>query len=428
MKKEARYILSDAGNNNNKFWNISIDSNNVVTTHWGRVGDSGQSKSFPCGSDSSAESFFRSKCGEKERKGYVPQRVLTDTATVKAVTSNDLSKVAKAQIKTNSPDLDLLLEFLVKTNAHNIMSQTSMTYNDTTGLFSTPLGIVTQDAIDDARILLTQIGDMVYKKDYDNPSFLTTLSKYMMIIPQNIGRTKPDPRVLYPSLTAVQAQNTILDSLEGSLQAVLSGAKTNTPAVDNSPAPSVFDVKLHTVDDGKTIDRIAKKYQSTLQGIHASSRLKVYRVYEVQIGDMSRDFELHGKQLGNVWELWHGTRAGNLLSILAKGMIIPPSSSPHVTGRMFGDGLYFSDQSTKSLNYAYGCAPGQRGGLESSTFMFLVDVAMGKFYTPTGYGYRLPQQGYDSTFAQAGKSGVMNNEMIVYKRNQANPTFLIEFR
>ena len=131
-----------------------------------------------------------------------------------------------------------------------------------------------------------------------------------------------------------------------------------------------------------------------------------------------------GKKVGNIRELWHGTQASNVLSILAKGMMIPPSSSSHCTGRMYGDGLYFSDQSTKSLNYA----AGYWGGSSSSTcFMFLADVAMGKEYLPRmAFGGSCPQ-GYNSTFARAGQSGVMNNEMIVYRTNQANITRLVEF-
>ena len=59
--------------------------------------------------------------------------------------------------------------------------------------------------------------------------------------------------------------------------------------------------------------------------------------------------------------------------------------------------------------------------------MFLSDVAMGKYYVPSGPSSNLPKKGYDSTFAKAHKSGVMNNEMIVYKLNQCNLTYLVEF-
>jgi len=52
---------------------------------------------------------------------------------------------------------------------------------------------------------------------------------------------------------------------------------------------------------------------------------------------------------------------------------------------------------------------------------------MGKYYTPKGYGSSsFPASNYDSTFAQAGVSGVQNNEMIVYNVQQANLEYLVE--
>ena len=62
--------------------------------------------------------------------------------------------------------------------------------------------------------------------------------------------------------------------------------------------------------------------------------------------------------------------------------------------------------------------------------MFLADFAMGKQYVPSSRSYtstRYPVSGYQSTFAKAGQSGVMNNEMIVYQTSQANLKFLVEF-
>lgn len=59
--------------------------------------------------------------------------------------------------------------------------------------------------------------------------------------------------------------------------------------------------------------------------------------------------------------------------------------------------------------------------------MFLADVAMGKVHVPRGPSQKLPAPGSDSTFAQAKKSGVQNNEMIVYKTEQADVRYLVEF-
>ena len=141
---------------------------------------------------------------------------------------------------------------------------------------------------------------------------------------------------------------------------------------------------------------------------------------------MARAFEAEGKKVGNVKELWHGTRTANLLSILKAGFQIPAANASHVNGRMFGNGVYFSDQSTKSLNYAYGW---WQGKVEDTCYMFLCDVAMGKTYTPKLWspGEALPKAGTDSTFARGALSGVANNEMIVYRTEQILPRFLVEF-
>ena len=105
-------------------------------------------------------------------------------------------------------------------------------------------------------------------------------------------------------------------------------------------------------------------------------------------------------------------------------LVIPPKSSSHVTGRMFGDGIYASDISSKALNYSVGYWGGKR---DHRVFMFVLDMAMGREYIPSGYnGKRYPPKGYDSTFAKSGKSGVINNEMIVYNLNQVNLTYLLE--
>jgi poly [ADP-ribose] polymerase len=429
--KEARYINADVSANANKFWNITIQPDYTVVTHWGRVGDHGQSKSFPHSSLYAAESFFETKCREKEKKGYKTQRILMDSAAdVRTVSASSLEQVARQQIKTNSPAMDDLISFLTKANVHNILSATTMEYDTSKGVFTTPLGIVTADAIQDARGLLVQMGDLVFRQDYGNASWNDLLSQYLVTIPQKIGRTRPQPELLFPNIDSIQSQNKILDDLDASLQSVLAGATIkDSSGKEVKDSPQVFNVQISIVDDKRVIDRIKAKYNETRKSMHACNHLEVKRVFLVDIEMMSTAYSTQGKKIGNVMELWHGTRVGNLLSILKGGLKVPPSSSPHVTGRLFGDGVYFSDQSTKSLNYAYGAAPGQRGGIESSTFMFLADVAMGRSFVPSGYGSRhsYPAPGFDSTFAKAGQSGIHNNEMIVYSTHQCNLTYLVEF-
>ena len=58
--------------------------------------------------------------------------------------------------------------------------------------------------------------------------------------------------------------------------------------------------------------------------------------------------------------------------------------------------------------------------------MFLAQVAMGNHYTPNRPLSNIPA-GYDSCYAVGGQSGVMNNEMIVYRTSQADIRTLVEF-
>jgi poly [ADP-ribose] polymerase len=422
--REAKYIKSDVGKNNNKFWYITEKSDASCTVHFGRVGDKGQTKTHPFKSQTQATLFFDKKCREKEgdRKGYHKLQVIDGAKGVSAdvVNKQNLEKVATAQIASDCPQTQALVRYLSKVNVHNILSATTMKYDVGTGLFSTPCGIVSQGGIDQARELLEKIGDFVEAGKFRSKVYAQTLNDYLMLIPQKVGR-KLNPETLYPDLDAVQKQNAILDSLEASLQSVLSKPQNGPVA----PQGKLFEVKLELVQEHKETDRIRKKYQGTLQKMHACAHLDVKTVYAVELGSMRRQWQERGVKVGGVRELWHGTRASNLLSILKSGFIIPPSNAPFCTGRMFGNGVYFSDQSTKSLNYAFGYWGG--GVKDNNCFMFLVDVAMGRAYTPKGPGESLPKPGYDSTFAEAAKSGVANNEMIVYQTYQINPRFLVEF-
>ncbi len=421
LVKESRHIMADIENNNNKFWNILLYEDNTVITQWGRVGEPGQSKSFPHSDRHRAEKFYDSKCREKTKKGYNESKVLAgSTAKVQTVQHHNLAEVAKKQISTNSPLVLKLVEYLSQVNVHQILAATTMSYDTSKGTFSTPLGVVTKDALTEARNLLTEIGNYVQKSDYDNPSFTRAANLYLMRVPRNIGRGRPDLKNLYPNLSSIQEQNSILDALDASLQLIVSTPKDGKQVEEQK----VFEAKLNYVEDGNTIDAIRRKYKSTMQSSHACFHLDVDTVYELEISSMKRAFEV-GSKVGNIMQLWHGSAAGNILSILKSGYVIPPSNAAHVTARMFGNGVYFSDQSTKSLNYAYGYWSGR--SKDNHCFMLLNDVAMGKFYVPPGSSSNLPKPGYNSTFAQAGKSGVQNNEMIVYSTDRINPKFLIKF-
>jgi len=435
VRVEKRIMTDCVEENHNKFWTGELYSDGTVITRWGRVGDTGQFKQFP----GAGVSFLEKKLREKEGKGY---RVIESvgavgattksTVTPKSVNDSNLRDVALKQIKSNNPLVTKLIDFFVKENAHQIMESTGgkITYNDTTGLFTTATGdVVGQRTIDEANVLLEEIADMIVAGNYGIELGRKT-NEYLMKITCDFGRKKLDVREFWSDLSKVQSQKQILDSLQASLVSATTTSISQRAKTISAPEEKVFDCQLHLIEDGKEIDRIRKFYNQTRQRIHASSNLDVKTVYSVDINTVRNSFEKDGAKMNNIFELWHGTKCSACLSIIRSGLRMPNPSSSNVTGRMFSgrpgkEGLYFSDQSTKSLNYATNYWSGGRSS--NRTFMFLAQVAMGNYFTPNGPRNDLPRPGYDSTFAKANISGVMNNEFIVYRGSQVNLTRLIEF-
>jgi len=420
MVREARYIYADVAGNNNKFWNIEERSDHSCSLHWGRVGSVGQTQVKSFASPLDASWFFDARCREKESKGYQRLKVLSGSGVlVSAAPAREVAAIAAEQIETDSPQTLDLVKRLAEANVHNILSSTQLVYDTSRGTFSTPLGIITDDAIAEARSILGEMAAHVARQTFADPDYTRLLNSYLRLVPQKVSR-KLDPAALYPDLDAIRKQGEILDSLEASLHLVVDKPCGAAPA----PVLRLFEARLRRVDDTKLIARVRKFYRRTRQLIHLCHQLDVKVVYEVEIKAMKEAFEAHGRKVGNVMMLWHGTRVSNLLSILRSGFVIPPANAPHCTGRMFGNGVYFSDQSTKSLNYSFGYWGGTH---EQNCFMLLNEVAMGKYYVPETWNQALPKPGHDSTFAKANQCGIVNNEMIVYDTRQINPKYLVEF-
>lgn len=407
----VRLIMCDVDANNNKYWTGTLYDNNDVIVEWGRVGKASQSKKHP----SAGQHFLDAKEKEKIRKGYTHLKTVSSNTPSISIIS-DVSVIAKKEIRTKTPVLDALIDRLIKANIHQITSSTQIQYNANTGLFTTPLGIVTPTGIDEARDILAKI-----KKARNLDDVKSDISQYLRIIPQDIGM-KFDIRKIFGSDELLIKQNDILDSLQSSYQASQQPTTTGVPTL-TANTPPVFNVEMDICTDVNERNRIQRKFDSTKKSNHSSHRLHIKEIYTVHIETVRSRFNT-GKSIGNIQELWHGTKKANILSILKGGLKVTPPNTATIAGKLYGHGCYFSDQSTKSLNYSYGYWDGK---YETNCFMFLCNVAMGNAFTPVNYYGSYPKSGYNSTFAKAGVSGVINNEMIVYNENQFDLTYLVEF-
>lgn len=419
VKKEIVLIYSEiteTAGGHNKVWIGELHDDETVVTKWGRVGYDMQSKSFP----NAGESFLLKKEKEKIRKGYTPARTLggqtgATGGIAKTVQVSNLQAIAREQLARNHPELGKLIDRLVKANIHNITSQTNITYNSATGLFQTPLGIVTMEGIDEARNLLVEVKKGLINKRTNELKKL--VSNYLRIIPQNIGM-KFEVASVFPDIESIQKQSDILDSLEASYKAAI--ATPVTPDAPKTYVEKIFEVDLDVLSQtDNNYDRLVNYYERSKKSMHGYGHVKVRQIFTINVHEMDKAFN---KALGNVMEVYHGTSQANLLSILKSGLKVSPPSTAYIAGKMFGNGIYGAINSSKSLGYTFG----RWGGASAdSGWLFVCKFAMGKVHEPHGTCSH-PASGHDSVWAKADKCRLNHDELIVYRNNQVNISYLME--
>lgn len=181
--------------------------------------------------------------------------------------------------------------------------------------------------------------------------------------------------------------------------------------------------------DFEEVDQATQKaifdYMESSQSPHHSWKLYPKKVWAVK-SKAQRSHRSVMEKVGNIKALWHGSRGGNILGICKKGILIRPPGV-YITGKMFGEGAYFADQSTKSSQYSTARFGG--GGYGGGTaFMFVADVALGKMKVLKHADTSIMgvPKGFDSVKGEKGSS-LIHNEFIIYNVEQHELTFLVEF-
>lgn len=404
IKEKRELIFAEVGKNSNKYYYIDLHDDGRVTSKFGRVGFALQE----CDYGIQGARFLEKKYNEKLKKGYTVLKTVSD-GIVETKNSN-LKDAARNQIKLSDPTLQELVDRLVKYNIHNITSNTTIKYDVQSGLFTTPLGLVTKEAIDEARIVLADIAEVVKEDKQDSKPQL--FNQYLRLIPQNIG-TKFIIRNIFPDDESVQKHLGILDSLEVSLNTA------RAPEKKQVIEEKLFDLEIHAMSAAE-LTRVTSWFESSKKGMHGYGHYKVKRGYEVVLNQNRSNF----KDIGNIQEVFHGTSCANSLSILKSGLKVAPPSTAAIAGKMFGNGVYGSQTSSKSLGYTFGRwgqGQGQVGHI------YILDFAMGKAHYPSGYGgmSKVPS-GYDSCWALPKNTGLHNDELIVYKDEHVKIKYLLE--
>lgn len=431
--KEEMLIKVSAAENNNKFYHVAVEPGGRVMKRWGRVGSNGQTQ-YQMG----GEYTFQSIVDKKMKDGYVPAEVITNTSHIEVQDHDKLSTVAKTVLVNSkhkgNVELDNLIDKLVAINSHEILETSGgLIKINTNGAITTPLGLVSSQSIINAEAILKDIEQEIkLHKDISS-----SLESYLRVIPQKIPARRGWQDTFFKDDDSFQKQYDFLKQLKASVDWHDTADKAEEKAEEENieeKYKTLFKSNVGVLDNQREFRKIEKFFKSSVNPMHGNaSRLQLKRVFTLTSEVDDKIFDQKAKELGNVQQLWHGTRAFNVLSILRKGLFVPPvtGSGILVTGRMFGNGLYLSSQSSKSLRYSNG---GWSGARENNCFMFLTETVMGNTYKPRSNFNNAIAEGndthgkpYNSTHIKGGTCGVINDEMIVRDPAQVKLKYLCEF-
>lgn len=415
MAEKVRLIFSDLGKKSYKYWQGELLDDGTVISEFGVVGAANpQSKNF----GKVGKAFFDKKIREKERKGYSHAKVLLEGAsTNKVVQTGSLADIAIRQIKFSNPMVEALIKRLANSNIHKITSSTSISFDN--GVFQTPLGVVTQEGIDEARLLLQWFFANVKQRNTKKveETFNQSIDNYLKIIPRPKGGGLHYEDI-FDTSESIQKESDVIDALENSLSlATTPKADATTKTVEES----IFDLSLEIEQDPAIRKALIDRYTSSNKSMHNYNHIKVKEIYNVDLLGYNGRFR---KDLANHTQVWHGSGQSNILSILKSGLNPSPPSTAAIAGKMFGNGTYGSETSSKALGYSLG-RWGQSSG--DSGWLFVCDFAMGNPYYAKNSLSNIPS-GYDSCWALPKNTSLYNDELIVYNENQIKIKYLIEVK
>jgi poly [ADP-ribose] polymerase len=219
----------------------------------------------------------------------------------------------------------------------------------------------------------------------------------------------------------LQQEQDNLDAMASQVSMIKTDTKKDKK--EKKQAKTLLDVlgvsKMVEIDGHKDIDYLTKQL----------SKNKIQAIFEVQKPEHDAIFEkwMATQKNTETRHLLHGTRCTSVIPIIEQGLKIRPQGNYQFSGKVYGDGNYFSETCSKSLNYT---------GYDNDQILLVFEVHTGKPFVYDGW-YRgnsftlnyknLQERGYDSTFVKAG-GGLLNTEIIAYKEQQCRIKYIIWYK
>lgn len=214
----------------------------------------------------------------------------------------------------------------------------------------------------------------------------------------------------------IERESDLLDAMKGVYYGDSYSTHTEEGSFDD------YDIEVYEATD--------KQKEDVLRHLSDQLKPKVVNVYRVIPHKQQKAFNEYLKKndIKAVKQLWHGSRNENWMSIIINSLSLNPNAI--ITGKMFGNGIYFAPSSMKSWNYTSFRGTSWARGNSDTAFMGLYAVAYGKpldvehhrSYTQA----MLDKEGKNCVHAHKGAE-LLNDEIIFYSEKAMVLNYIVEF-
>lgn len=381
--KEVYLTCVNPESNNYKFYHMTPKSDGIHVTY-GRIGGNGGIFSERTISTPYPLHLYWIRYFEKLSKGYQDKsEIFLGDRVAHNEEENQSDSIASKLYRQ-------LLNYANKVVRANLISTT-----------------VTKKQIETCKTLFNELGQST-----DLAQFNDRLLELLAIAPRNVRDVK--------SLLAKSNNDfkRIMDREENLLMAM--NALTAKSNGNNSFEDLGIEIYLAT----------EKQEEQVLSHLSDNLKSKVKTIYRVINKKHQSRFNEYLKEenIQTVKQLWHGSRNENWLSIMTQGLQLNPNAQ--ITGKMFGQGIYFAPSSEKSWNYTSYRGSYWASGRSDRGFMGLYATAYGSPHNvSTSASYTqtvLKNMGKNCVHARRGNA-LVNDEIIYYHENAMVLNYIVEF-
>lgn len=426
--------------NSNKFYIAEVHQSLSglgfrLYVNYGRVGRAGVENAQKFTTLGETQKEFTKKVTSKVKKGYTQVDLATfnrgSSQGQNKVNADSLGKDVKIAVKSNMPKeiQDFVTHIYAEANQAVSVSISGSSKVDV----KAPLGNLGVKGINQARGVLQEISNALTVRNIDAVRNLSIL--YYRNVPRKMPSDIRDESTWILNTQArIQKEMDTLDLYEDTLRLL---PVMGTSDIDKRYMALNCDIAY--------IDKTSEEFGYILHKIettHAPNhhfKAKVVNAFKVN----QKNAPKFDASCGNVRHLFHGTRSANMVGILSSHLKLPHTlNGVYITGAMFGNGLYFASECSKSLNYSRGVFGGRRNKY-NTVFLFIAEVALGNVHKCTSaQNFRQPPAGYDSVMGVGERTlnnmiargeavpsrttSLINNEFIIYNESRQRLKYIVE--